>query len=178
MEGGSNPIREPPYQLLFFPPPIQEVFRQTPNEGRAGSFSKICSRYAEAQNGPRPSKDPLASDVLFVLQLCAGNEPLLPGPRTFECEAVSEEFMPFVPLILSPRAVEIGINLFVASPPTVMVASRITHDDALQRSEICIRNRNSPPTIDGREGGGFRCSRVKADGRWEDEIDKRQWKGK
>ena len=76
------------------------------------------------------SKDPLVPDVLLVLQLRNGDESLLPGLGFFKCEAVSEAFAPFIPLFLSPRTVEIHIK-FVASTPTVMIASTIARFSTL-----------------------------------------------
>ena len=68
--------------------------------------------------------DLITPDVLLALQLRTSNDPLLPRLGTFECKAVSQAFVPFVPLFLSSRTSEITIG-FVASAPMVMVASTI-----------------------------------------------------
>jgi len=76
------------------------------------------------------SKDLVTPDVLSVLQLRTGNEPLLPGLRVFDCEAVSEAFVSFIPLFLSPGTTEISIT-FTADAPTVLVASTIVRFSTL-----------------------------------------------
>jgi len=73
----------------------------------AKSFQRIptkaeWSRFQKYARGIRTlevddSKDLVTSDVLLKLQLRTGNEPLLPRLVTFECKAVSEAFIPFIP---------------------------------------------------------------------------------
>jgi len=70
------------------------------------------------------SGDSIAPDVLLALQLRTGNEPLLPRLETFNCEAVSQALVPFIPLFLSSRTFRITIG-FAAGAPTVMIASTI-----------------------------------------------------
>ena len=65
----------------------------------------------------------IAPDVLLALQLRTGNEPLLPRLGTFKCKAVSQAFVPFIPLFLSSRTSVISIGF--AGVPAVMVASTI-----------------------------------------------------
>ena len=71
------------------------------------------------------SEDPVTSGVLFVLQLRAANEPLLPRLDIFTCQSATEAFIPFIPSFLSRKTTRIRIE-FAESPPTVMIASMIT----------------------------------------------------
>ena len=64
-------------------------------------------------------------DTLRVLQLRTTNDPWLSGLKTFECEDVTEEFVPFIPLFLSSKTIEIDID-FDEDTPAVVVASAIT----------------------------------------------------
>ena len=75
--------------------------------------------------------DPVMLDVLFVLQLHTGDEPLLPRLESLECQTVTETFMPFIPLFLSPKTVKISIG-FGVNASTIIVASMIT-----RFSELC-----------------------------------------
>ena len=106
----------------------EKSFERIPTKDEWNRFRK----YARGKRKLKvdPSEDLVVSDVLFVLQLRTGNEPLLPGLEAFECGAASEAFVPFIPLFLSPRTVEIRIR-FAASAPTVMVASTIARFSTL-----------------------------------------------
>ena len=66
---------------------------------------------------------PITSDILFMLQLRATNEPLLPKLKTFECHA-DKVFVPFIPLFLSCETTRVGIT-FAQDSPAMMVASAI-----------------------------------------------------
>ena len=70
------------------------------------------------------SQDPLTSDVLLVLQSCAADNPWLPRLKAFECEEADEAFIPFIPLFLSPKTIDIDIT-FAQDIPNVAVASVI-----------------------------------------------------
>ena len=76
------------------------------------------------------SEDPVASDILFALQLRTANEPLLPRLKTFECKNVTEAFIPFIPLFLSRKTVWVEVE-FAKGSPTVMAASMIARLSAL-----------------------------------------------
>ena len=69
-------------------------------------------------------EDLVTLDALFVLQHHTDNEPLLPGLGVFKCRAASGAFVPFLPLFLSPKIVEIDIK-FAANVPMFMAASTI-----------------------------------------------------
>ena len=102
-------------------PPVKS-FERIPTKAKWSRFQK----YARGMRTLRvdASQDLVASDVLLVLQLRTGNGPLIPKLETLDCEAVSEAFVPFIPLFPSPKTVEISIE-FSASGPTVGVASTI-----------------------------------------------------
>jgi len=70
------------------------------------------------------SRDLLTSDVLSALQLRTGKKPLLRRLGIFECERATEAFIPFIPLLISSKTVDINIK-FCANPPIVSVASTI-----------------------------------------------------
>ena len=71
------------------------------------------------------SEDPVASDMLLTLQLRTANDPFLPRLKSFKCEEATEEFIPFIPLFLSPQTTEIDVT-FAEGSPTVTVASMIS----------------------------------------------------
>ena len=71
------------------------------------------------------SRDPLHSEVLLALQFCAGSEPLLPKLIKLSCMNTTENFIPFIPLFLSPRTTSIQIG-FINDPSPVTTAVTIT----------------------------------------------------
>ena len=96
------------------------------------------------------SQDLVTPDVLLALQLRTGNDPLFPRLRSFVCEGITEGFIPSIPLFLSPNIVNIRIQ-FVASSPTVMVASTIAQFSLLcpnlERITILLNNLPRDPVI-------------------------------
>ena len=70
------------------------------------------------------SQDLVTSDVLLTLQFCTGNEPLLPRLESFASMNTTRDFIPFIPLFLSQKTIDIHIN-FAFIPPTVTVALTI-----------------------------------------------------
>ena len=68
----------------------------------------------------------LTPEVFSVLQLCAANEPLLPNLNALALQSITTEFIPFIPLFLSPRTTTIAITSFPSDPTKAMVASMIT----------------------------------------------------
>lgn len=67
----------------------------------------------------------LSSEVLSVLQRCAIDEPLFPNLKTLNLHPTNREFVPSIPLFLSPRTTTISID-FETDIPRAMVASMIT----------------------------------------------------
>lgn len=84
-----------------------------------------------------PHEEPVAPDVLSVLQLHTANEPLLPKLRTFECEEAAEAFIPFIPLFLSHKTTSIRIE-FAEDSPIATVAFVITRLSMLCSDLECI----------------------------------------
>jgi len=74
---------------------------------------------------PKPLNG-LSLEMFSVLQYCAINEPLFPNLETLQLRRVTQLFIPFVPLFLSPRITAIRIEFPESSdPPKAMVASMV-----------------------------------------------------
>ena len=69
------------------------------------------------------SRDLITSDVLLVLQLRTGNDPLFPKLGTFECEGATEAFIPLAPSFLSPKTTPTRIKFAVESLDPMIVRS-------------------------------------------------------
>ena len=69
--------------------------------------------------------DPVSLDIILALQLRTINDPWLPSLESFDCKKTTEAFLPFIPLLVSPKTRKIGID-FAGNGPTVAVASTIT----------------------------------------------------
>ena len=68
----------------------------------------------------------VSSEVFTVLQHCAINEPLFPNLKTFELWHATGEFIPFIPLFLSPGTITVTILSDDPSKlPKVMLASML-----------------------------------------------------
>ena len=85
-------------------------------------FKKYARRMRELKF--RHSEEPVPLDVFSALQLRTLNEPLLPNLRTLEFSEVTADIIPFIPLFLSRRTIDIVIQ-FTTIPPAVMTASMI-----------------------------------------------------
>lgn len=68
--------------------------------------------------------DPTAQ-LLSILQLCTTNEPLLPNLKRFRLWSTAGEFIPFVPLFLSPRTTVVDIEFKKSGLPKAKVASML-----------------------------------------------------
>jgi len=66
----------------------------------------------------------VTQDVLLALQLRTGNETLLPRLERFVCKNTTGDFIPSIPLFLSPKTTDIIIK-FNTYPSTVMLALTI-----------------------------------------------------
>lgn len=104
---------------------IWKSFKRVPTKREWADFRKHARRMRELTVDT--SEDPA---VLFALQLRTTDEPFLPKLKTFECEGAAMEFIPFIPLLLSPNTVRIYIE-FAEDPSAVMVASMIARLSAL-----------------------------------------------
>ena len=68
----------------------------------------------------------LSSEVLSVLQHFVINNPLFPNLETLRLWSVTGEFVPFIPLFLSPRTTCVDIAFLGLGPPKTMIASVVT----------------------------------------------------
>jgi len=68
----------------------------------------------------------LSPEVFSVLQHRAINEPLFPNLKTLGLRCTTGEFVPFIPLFLSPGIITIDIRFISLNLPKVMVASTVT----------------------------------------------------
>ncbi|KAF9786371.1 hypothetical protein BJ322DRAFT_1108227 [Thelephora terrestris] len=104
-------------------------------EGEVFTFQRIPTtaewagfrEYSQRMRGLRldSSEDPLTPEIFLALQLRTANEPFLPMLEAFECQQAEEEFIPFIPLVLSPRTRSIRIS-FADDTPSLAVASTIS----------------------------------------------------
>ena len=87
-------------------------------------------------------------EVLSVLQLCVGNEPLFPNLQTLDLWP-DRKSIPFIPLFLSPRTSTINIWDFRSDLPKATVASMITSFPALcpNLQEITLGSVPSDPMV-------------------------------
>lgn len=70
------------------------------------------------------SQDPIVKAVLLVLQFRTTKEPFLPNLRAFECKSATEEFIPFIPSLLSHKTTLIDIE-FAEDSSMLVVASMV-----------------------------------------------------
>ena len=84
-------------------------------------------------------------EVLAVLQLCAINEPLFPNLKSLNLWDIVGEFIPFIPLFLSPRTTSISITFTEHNPPkAVFVTSMVATFSTLCHNLQTIRLRPIP----------------------------------
>ena len=88
-------------------------------------------------------------EVLSVLQLCAIDEPFFPNLETLELWPITGEFIPFIPLFLSPRTTTIAIAFIFPDLDIAMIPSMITAFPALcpNLRDITLRRLPRDPTI-------------------------------
>lgn len=84
------------------------------------------------------AKDHIDSDLVLVLQLRTANQPFLPCLEDLSCENTTDEFIPFIPLFISPRTASITITLTEHSSTTVAVGAVISRFPALCPNLECI----------------------------------------
>ena len=104
-------------------PLIRKTFNTVPTKAERSRFQKYARRIRELEVDV--SRDLVHSEVLLTLQFCAGNEPLLPKLTNFFCKNTAGDFIPFIPLFLSPRTTNIRIR-FINNPSPVTTAVTIT----------------------------------------------------
>lgn len=88
---------------------------------------------------------PAILDILLPLQLRTANEPFLPRLKTFECEDLPGEAIPFIPLFLSSRTIEISITLDEGEYHSVIAtACVVTRLPTLCPELECVTLKNLP----------------------------------
>jgi hypothetical protein len=102
---------------------IWKSFKRIPTKAEWTRFRKHARRIRKLEVDI--SKDPVTPGVLLALQLRTANEPLLPRLKTFECLKPDADFIPFIPLFLSPESFMIKIE-FAAGSPIMIVAPTIS----------------------------------------------------
>ena len=107
---------------------VQKSFERIPTKAEWCRFRKYAQRIQILNVDT--SDDSMTPEVLLALQLRTTNKPFLPRLRTFECTEATEAFIPFIPLLLSPKTIEITIA-FAQDSPTVAVASVISRFPSL-----------------------------------------------
>ena len=101
---------------------IPRSFKRFPTTLEWARFQKYARRMRNLEE-----HDTLgASEVLSVLQLRTANEPLLPNLKTLRLWYTTGGFIPFIPLLLSPRTTDITISFVGAGLSKAMVASMLT----------------------------------------------------
>ena len=86
-------------------------------------FWKYARRMRRFTHFAAPSL--LSLEIFSVVQLCTANEPLFPNLKMIDLWGVKESFIPFIPLLLSPRTTFILLK-FESNLPEAMVASIVT----------------------------------------------------
>ena len=126
MGGRKRQIRESAADLeVFFPSDcfLVKSFNRIPTKAEWNRFRK----YAGGMRALKvdASQDLFAPEVLSALQLRTGNDPFLPRLCSCQCTEVTEQFIPFIPLLLSQQIENISVT-FARTSPIVMVASTIS----------------------------------------------------
>ena len=107
---------------------IQKSFERIPTKAEWCRFRKYARRIQILNVDT--FDDSMTPEVLLALQLRTTNKPFLPRLKTFQCTDATEAFIPFIPLLLSPKTIEITIA-FAQGSPTVAVASVISRFSSL-----------------------------------------------
>ena len=128
-EDGSFVSQVMAFIFFIFKRLIRKTFERIPTKAEWADFRRYARRIQSLH--VYTSDDSAAPDVLLALQLRTGNEPFLPRLKTFECvDVMDKAFIPFIPLFLSPKTIEINIT-FAQDSPTVAIASMISRFSTL-----------------------------------------------
>ena len=103
---------------------VGKVFKRTATSMEWAWFKKYAQRMRELK--VKFSDEPIPSDILSVLQLRTLSEPLLPNLQLLELKEAPAEIVPFIPLFLSHRTVDVTIQ-FTTTPPAAVIASMIVN---------------------------------------------------
>jgi len=101
---------------------VMEAFKRVPTKEEWTHSQKYARRMRQLEVDT--TEDPASLDIITVLQLRIINGPWLPNLETFECEKTTKAFLPFIPILLSPKTTRIVIG-FAKSVPKVAAASTI-----------------------------------------------------
>ena len=102
---------------------IRKTFKRLPTATEWGRFQKYARRMQEVNEFGTLGF--LSLEVLTSLQLHIVNEPLLPNLKSLYLWRVHGQFVPFIPLFVSPRTTSILLR-FLPNAPKPMVASMLT----------------------------------------------------
>ena len=103
---------------------IRKSFKRLPTTLGWARFRKYARRMREL--GEHGTLETLSLEVFSVLRLCTINKPPLPNLRALILWGVTMEFVPFIPLFLSPRTTIISVDFATPDLPKTMVASVVT----------------------------------------------------
>ena len=120
-EASNDFVSPNPYAVYF---PLNrlaaKIFKKIPTTAEWAHFTNYSLRVRELKLNL--SEEPIPSSVLSVLQLRNLDEPLLPNLKLLELKEVAADSIPFIPLFLHQKTIDIEIR-FDSDPPAVMVAS-------------------------------------------------------
>ena len=109
--------------LRFLNYPIRKSFKRLPTTTEWARFRKYARRIRELIQYSTQKTPPL--EVFSVIQLGTINEHLFPNLEILESRRIEEYFIPFIPLLLSPRTTNIALG-FESNVPEATIASTIT----------------------------------------------------
>jgi len=101
---------------------VLKAFKRIPTKEEWTHSQKYARRMRQLKVDT--AEDPISLDIFLALQLRTANDPWLPNLESFECAKVTEPFLPFIHLLLSPKTTKIEINS-TEDCPTVAVGSTI-----------------------------------------------------
>jgi len=147
-EGGYTVSASAMYFFPFLNYLVRKSFKRFPTPPEWVRFRRYARRMRTLkQHTPLNSQ---SLEVLSVLQLCAINEPLFPSLKTLWLRSITREFIPFIPLFLSPRTAAIFITFAESSDlPKAMIASMVTTfpTQCPNLQSICLRPLPRDPMI-------------------------------
>jgi len=101
---------------------VSKAFKRIPTKEEWTHSQKYARRMRQLRVDT--AKDPVSLHIILALQLRTANNPWLPNLEAFECKKATELFLPFIPLLLSPKTTTLTIGSAIGCP-TVAVASTI-----------------------------------------------------
>jgi hypothetical protein len=114
-----------PRDFLFLNHSDRQSFKRFPTTLEWARFRKYARKMRTLVEPGNVNS--LSSEVSAVLQFCAINTPLFPNLKSLRLQATTGEFIPFIPLFLSPRTTDISIEFAANDPPkAVPIASMVT----------------------------------------------------